>query len=102
MKNYSSLLKAIYGLRKQGYSDNFNMNQKLIQHSKENLIVSHDVFVVNKYYREGESPGTKNQSFIYTISSEKYNLKGLLVNPYSIYSESMNNEMAEIETGLFI
>lgn len=36
-----------------------------------------------------------DQSVLYAISSNKYNLKGVLVNGYGIYTEPISDEMLE-------
>ena len=54
-----------------------------------------DEFKVDKYYRfEGES-NPSDSAILYAISSDKYQLKGVLVNAYGIYSESVTDEMVE-------
>jgi len=95
MKSYTSLLEAIDGLRKDGYVEDFNLTQQFIEHSKGNLKLFHDEFVIDTHYRFDEDSDPENQSIIYAISSEKYKLKGILVNAYGIYSEPLTNQMLE-------
>lgn len=55
--------------------------------------IFHDEFVVDKYFRFDVSSDAADQSIIYAISSEKYGLKGILINAYGIYTEPVTNEM---------
>jgi hypothetical protein len=80
MKNYNTLLEAINGLKKEGYIEDCQANgYKLF----------HDEFVVDKYFRFEDDTDPANQSIIYAIYSEKYGLKGMLVNSYGIYSDPL-------------
>ena len=56
-------------------------------------VEGHDEFVVDKYFRFDVSSDAADQSIIYAISSEKYELKGILINAYGIYTEPVTNEM---------
>ena len=51
--------------------------------------------MIDKHFRFDDDSDAANQSIIYAISSEKYNLKGVLVNAYGIYSEPMTDKMLE-------
>lgn len=93
MNSYSTLLEAIDGLRKEGYTEDFNLKQESIEYRKESFKIFHDEFVIDKFFRFDENSDPDNQSIIYAISSEKYHLKGILVNAYGLYSESLTNEM---------
>ena len=95
MKNYSTLMEAINGLKAEGYSEDFNLKKEFLEHKKGDYKILHDEFVIDKHYRFDEDSDPANQSIIYAISSEKYNLKGVLVNAYGIYSEPMTDKMLE-------
>jgi len=95
MKDYSSLLEAISGLKKEGYVEDLNLQKDFIEHTKGNFKIFHDEFMIDKYFRFDENSDPDNQSIIYAISSEKHHLKGILVNAYGLYAESMANEMLD-------
>jgi len=100
MKNFSSLLEALDGLKKAGYTEDINLLPNCLEYrSHKGLckILSNE-FTVDHYYRfEGDS-NPNEQSIIYAISSEKYNLKGTLVNAHGIYSDPVTNEMMKALT----
>ena len=93
MQQYSNLIEAINGLRKEGYTEDFNLQQQCLECRDGKFKVFHDEFVVDKYFRFDVSSDAADQSIIYAISSEKYGLKGVLINSYGLYSEPATNEM---------
>ena len=93
MESYSTLVDAINGLQKQGYTEDFNLKEDHIYCTNSKHQLSPDDFKVDTVFRfEGESD-PEDQTILYAISSEKYHLKGLLVNAYGIYSDSGANEI---------
>jgi len=93
MQQYSNLIEAINGLRKEGYTEDFNLQQHCLECRNRQYQLFHDEFVVDKYFRFDVSSDAGDQSIIYAISSEKYGLKGILINAYGIYTEPVTNEM---------
>ncbi|MDP3556535.1 MAG: phosphoribosylpyrophosphate synthetase [Bacteroidota bacterium] len=95
MKNYSNLIEAINGLKKEGYTEDFNLRKNCIECRDGHYKIFHNEFVIDKYFRFEADTDPTEQSIIYAISSEKYNLKGILINGYGIYSDPITNEMLE-------
>ena len=93
MKQYSNLIEAIDGLNKEGYTEDFNLLEQCIECRNRQYKIFHDEFVVDKYFRFDVSSDAADQSIIYAISSEKYGIKGILVNGYGIYAGAITNEM---------
>jgi hypothetical protein len=95
MNNYENLVDALNGLKELNYIENFNLKQNCIECRNSEYIIFHNEFVIDNYFRfEGDS-NPEDQSILYAISSEKYNLKGVLINSYGIYSETISDEMLE-------
>jgi len=93
MESYSTLVDAINGLKTQGYTEDFNLRENHIACSTGNYQLSPDDFKVDNVFRfEGESD-QEDQAVLYAISSEKYNIKGVLVNAYGVYSDTQANEI---------
>jgi hypothetical protein len=93
--SYDTLSEAMNELKKQGYTEDFNLEQDCLicQGGKLKLIT--DDFVVDKFYRfEGESD-PDDEAILYAISSPKHNLKGILVNGYGISAEPIASKMVE-------
>jgi hypothetical protein len=93
--NYSNLTEAIEGLRKEGYTEDFNLLEHCIECRNGEYKIFHDEFVVDKYFRFDVESDAADQSIIYALSSEKYGLKGILINAFGIYSEPVTNEMLD-------
>ena len=93
MQQYSNLVEAINGLRKEGYVEDFNLKAECLECRERQYKIFHDEFEIDKYFRFDVSSDAADQSIIYAISSEKYGLKGIMINSYGTYSESITNEM---------
>lgn len=93
MEGYTTLVDAMNGLHKEGYVEDFNLKENCLECRAGQYRIFHNEFEIDKYYRfEGETdPG--DESILYAISSDKYNLKGVLVNGYGIYSDPIADEM---------
>jgi len=92
INRYETLLEAINGLRKKGYTHDFNL--------KEESLISDDItlrpkdFRINEFHRfEGES-NPDDSSIVYAIESNN-GIKGILVNGWGAYSETTSAEMVE-------
>ena len=95
MEPYTTLSETMDMLRKEGYVEDFNLQQNCLDCRKGQLKVSTDEFIIDKYYRfEGES-NPSDAAILYAISSDKHQLKGVLVNAYGIYSEPLTDEMLQ-------
>ena len=92
---YGTLSETINGLKKEGYTMDFNIHEAHLFYQQAGMILSPDDFKIDKVFRfEGESnPG--DQSILYAISSPRFGTKGLLVNGYGISSEEMSNTLVE-------
>ena len=88
-----TLVETLNELRAEGYVKDFNLQQNCLECRQGEYKVFHNEFSIDKVFRfEGESdPG--DASVLYAISSEKYGLKGVLVNAYGIYSSELTDEM---------
>lgn len=88
-ESYGTLSETINGLKKEGYTLDFNISQECLVCDKPNMTLSPADFEIDKVYRfEGES-NPDDQSILYAISSPKFNVKGLLVNGYGISADEI-------------
>ena len=93
MESFDTLTEGIDALRKQGYTEDFNLKNNSLEYLTGGHEVLHDEFKVDKFFRFEANTDPDDQSILYAISSETYKIKGLLVNSYGIYSEPFSNEM---------
>ncbi|MBS1780364.1 MAG: phosphoribosylpyrophosphate synthetase [Bacteroidetes bacterium] len=95
MDTMDTLSEIIEKLRKEGYTDDLNVQQNRLECKNGAFQIFHDEFVIDKVYRfEGESdPG--DEATVYAISSSKHQIKGILVNGAGIYTDDLTDEMLE-------
>ena len=95
MQSYTTLTETLNELRKEGYIEDFNLQQNCLECRNGQFKLFADEFAVDKYYRfEGES-NPSDAAILYAISSDKNATKGLLVNGYGIYSDPIADELLE-------
>lgn len=93
--NAPTLSGTMTKLREEGYTEDFNLGFDRVHCRNEQLKLSPDDFQIDKFYRfEGES-NPSDSAILYAISSNKHNVKGVLVNGYGIYSDALSDELVE-------
>ena len=95
MENYSSLVDAINDLKAKGYVEDLNLKQDCLVCQNGAFQLYPDDFHIDQALRFDVDTDAGDQSILYAISSDKYQLKGLLVNGYGIYTDAVSNEMME-------
>ena len=93
MKTYITLSEAISDLAKKGYTFNFNIKNDCIECAENNLQLQPDEFEIDEVHRFQEMSDVDNESILYAISSTQNNVKGLLVNAYSIYADTASTTL---------
>lgn len=94
-RNFETLSQAMNVLREEGYVEDFNIRQNCLECREGQFKMFTKDFKIDEYFRfEGMSDPDDN-SILYAISSDKYGIKGQLVNGYGIYSEEITDEMLE-------
>ena len=90
MYAYDTVSQAIKGLRSRGFTADFNL--------EENCLVCHEekfdpaAFEIREVYRfEGESDPA-DEAVVYAIESNS-GMKGILVNAFGVYADTMSDEM---------
>lgn len=92
-EQYDSLLQAIDALRKQGYSEDFNLQSNCLDCQDATLQLHPHDFDIDKVFRFYGPSDVDDESILYAISSEKYDLKGILINGYGVSSDTLTQEM---------
>lgn len=95
LSNTTTLSEKLNELKSIGYTEDFNLMEDCIDCRSRKLRINPADFQIDKYYRfEGQSdPG--DAAVLYAISSDKHNIKGVLVNGYGVYSDSLTDDMLE-------
>ena len=97
MENYSSLLEAIEGLRKRGYTEDFKAGERGLLGLQHEKIYEPGQVQVNDFFRfEGASDPADN-SILYAIETDD-GIKGTLVDAYGPYADpKVISFMEEVE-----
>jgi hypothetical protein len=90
-----TLSETMNELRKEGYTEDFNLQQNCLECRNGEFKVFADEFKVDKFFRFEGASNPSDSSILYAISSTSKNVKGVLVNAYGIYSEPVTDEMLE-------
>ena len=93
--SYDTLSEAINGLRTQGYTEDFNLKENCIENANGTHQLSHNDFVVDSFYRFEGNTDPSDEAILYAISSEKFKMKGVLVNGYGISADTVSDELME-------
>ena len=95
MEPYVTLTQTMNDLRKEGYVEDFNLQQNCLECRNGQFKIFAEEFKVDKFFRfEGDS-NPSDAAILYAISSDIHQLKGVLVNAYGIYSEPVTDEMLQ-------
>lgn len=92
--SYISLSEAINDLKKEGFTEDFNLCDAGIENkAKKNIHKAVDLNVI-KYYRFEGQTNPDDSTILYVIETSKGE-KGLLVDAYGVYSGNVSREMIE-------
>jgi hypothetical protein len=89
------LAETIEALKAKGYVEDFNLTSGSLKIPGANFNRIVRDFKIDETYRFDEMTDPADQSVIYAISSEKYGLKGLIVNGFGLSGDPRINELIE-------
>ncbi|MEM1358521.1 MAG: phosphoribosylpyrophosphate synthetase [Bacteroidota bacterium] len=91
---YDTLTAAIEALRQQGYIYDFNQKTNCVECKALTQEYAPDAFTITHVYRfEGMSSAGDN-SVLYGIEASD-GIKGMLVDAYGVYADSLSEDMIE-------
>jgi len=94
MKTYETLSEAISGLKKRGYVHDFNLHPEWIECLPLQLVLGPSEFHVDEVHRFEGMTDPDDSSVLYAISSPT-GAKGIIVDAYGAYAESLSRTMIE-------
>ena len=92
-ESYGTLSETITGLKKEGYTVDFNIDAEHLVNDQVNSLLSSDDFKIDKVFRFEGTSNPDDESVLYAISSTKFGIKGILVNGYGVSSEARSNQL---------
>jgi hypothetical protein len=94
MKTFETLSTAITSLTARGYANDFNLHPDWIECAPLNLKFEPEEFHVDEVHRFEGMTNPDDSSVLYAISSTS-GIKGLLVDAYGVYAESISKDMID-------
>lgn len=94
MNYYDTLSEAMAALKKRGYGEDLNLHPEWIECPKLDIRLRPEEFHVDEVHRFEGMTNPDDSEILYAISSSQ-GIKGLLVDAYGAYSESVSMEMAK-------
>lgn len=93
--DYGTLSQTINGLKAEGYTRDFNIQQDRLVCQETKTELSPDEFEIDGVFRfEGES-NPDDEAVLYAISSTKDGSKGVLVNGYGVSADDASAELVK-------
>ncbi|WP_046755995.1 hypothetical protein [Kordia jejudonensis] len=94
-KYYDTLTEAVQALQRKGYDQDLNLQSNCIECKALNFKMYTDQFEIDEMHRfEGDS-SADDSSILFAIYSEKFKIKGLLIDAYGVYSNPLTTEMIQ-------
>jgi hypothetical protein len=93
MPTYESLVDAIANLKQRGYTTDFNIAFDTLKCTNTGSCLAPSQFEITEHYRFEGNSNPDDSSVIYAIESKDGTMKGILVNAYGVYGDSMSNDM---------
>ncbi len=94
MKAYSTSSEAMTALKKEGYIQDFNLHPEWLERPQLDLKLKPEEFHVDKVYRFEGMNNPDDSEVLFAISSSKGG-KGLLLDAYGAYAESLSSDMIQ-------
>ena len=93
MESYDTVVGALEGLRKKGYTLDFNLAFDKITCAQNGHCLNPAEFEITETFRfEGET-NPADEDVVYAIESKEGNLKGVLTSAYGTYADSADTAM---------
>jgi rRNA maturation protein Nop10 len=94
MDNLTTLVETMNALRKEGYTEDFNLKSHCIVCGGSEIDLHPEDFSIDQVFRFYGDSDPDDESVLYAISSKIHGIKGVLVNSFGIYADSMSTELA--------
>lgn len=94
MFSYDTVSEAVNGLKQRGYTIDFNMEYDCIVCHETPLSLMPGEFEITEVHRFEGNTDPADEAVVYAIES-KHGEKGVLVNAFGIYSDSVSDELIE-------
>lgn len=93
MESYDTVVGAINGLKKKGYTLDFNLEFDKLTCSAHKECLSPGDFEITEVYRFEGATNPADEDVVYAVESKHGNLKGVLTSAFGIYADAASSEM---------
>ncbi len=90
---YRTLLEAVDGLRREGYTDELTLTEEGLFNSA--LPLDPTTFTIDAFHRFEGPSDPADMSIVYAVSSEALGLKGILVGDYGAKAQDFIHKMVK-------
>src|ERR1041385_2324812 len=95
MESYDTVVAALNGLKKRGYTTDFNIAfDKLICNETKTCLNPGEFEITEVYRFEGET-NPSDEAVVYAIESKSKDIRGTLVNAYGVYADLISDAMVK-------
>ena len=95
MHVYENLIDALSDLKRRGFTTDFKLNFDAVECIKTGISLSPDHFEIVERYRFEADTNPDDSSVLYAIQSIDKNIKGVLINAYGVYSDSISDSLIQ-------
>jgi hypothetical protein len=95
MPVYDNLVDALADLRARGFTTDFNITFDKIRCSSTGINLHPEAFEIVEHYRFEANTNPDDSSVLYAIKAKDDSLKGVLINSYGVYSDTVSDELIQ-------
>lgn len=95
--NYETVSEAVNKLQERGYLANFSVlaEKECLVFHKTTVQLSPNEFEIDEIYRFEGNTDPGDEMIVFAVSSIEHNMKGVVVNAFGMYSDSLPYKMIE-------
>ena len=95
MVAYDTLSEAVNGLKKRGYTIDYNLEFDCLTCKESPVPLKPSEFEITEVYRFEGMTDPADETIVYAISTKDGSVKGTLVNAYGAYSDTASEELVD-------
>ncbi len=92
-KAFSTVTEAMAWLHEQGYTYDFNLDEDCLTYDGGQKKLSPEDFVIDEVFRFEGMTDPGDEHVVYAIASETHGVKGVLMNAFGPYADSLSADM---------
>ncbi len=93
MNHYDTVVAAFEGLKKRGYTLDFNIAFDKLQCTSSDLCLNPSEFEITEVHRFEGATNPSDEDVVYAVESPDGNIKGVLHSAFGPYAETVSEQM---------